>query len=257
MHIKNSQIRAKARQLLDENIFGKDWLKSVFLQLLMALICGGVIALFTGLLNRLIFPLLLMWIPQESILLYIMSFLIILVEVVVSCVFIGPLNVGMASVHLDLVRGDGNIKISKFFDGFKEFVDNFLLGAMYVIQVTLWSLLFIIPGIYVSLSYVLAFHVRKDHPEYRWQQCFDESERLMEGNRWRYLKLQFSFIGWMFLSALVTFPLGWGDFWVLPYMQVSDAVFYEEVKKEKDSNIVSFETAPKKTPDQVVVDLKK
>lgn len=165
----------------------------------------------------------------------------------------GVLSAGLASVHLDLVRGDGHLRIKKFFESFNSFVDNFLLGFMYLLNVALWSCLFIIPGIYVSFSYALIFHVKKDHPEYRWQQCFDESERLMEGNRWRLFKLYISFIGWELLGALAFFGLG--SLWVTPYINTSVAVFYEEAKNSKNSNVVSFDTKAKSDVDPVVVDL--
>ncbi len=259
MNITNKQIRAKARHLLDENIFGKNWLKSILLTFMM----DGIIMFTGGLLftlsNALLIPVLMSWIesilPGSKILIYIIPAIIDILEIMVLNIFIGPLSVGLSSVHLDLVRNDGDISIKRFFDGFKDFVNNFLLGFMYVLHTTLWTLLFIIPGIYVSYSYAMIFHVKKDHPDYLWQQCFDESERLMSGNRWRLFKLQMSFIGWSILGALAF--CGLGSLWVTPYQTVSTAVFYEEIKKAKDSNVVSFDTKAKKKPDPVVVDLSK
>ncbi|MGM9631732.1 MAG: DUF975 family protein [Eubacteriales bacterium] len=259
MNITNKEIRAKARHLLDENIFGKNWLKSIVITLLMMGIVGVTGGLLFTLSNALLLPALMgliqTYAPNSKILIYVIPIILDILEIMMLNIFIGPLSVGLVSVHLDLVRHDGDISIRKFFDGFKEFLDNFLVGFMYVLHITLWTLLFIIPGIYVSYSYAMVFHVRKDHPDYRWQQCFDESERLMEGNRWRLFKLHMSFIGWAFLGSLAF--CGLGSLWVTPYEMVSTAVFYEEIKNAKDSNIVSFDTKIKKSPDPVVVDLSK
>lgn len=97
-------------------------------------------------------------------------------------------------------------------------------------------MLFVVPGIYVALSYALVFHVKKDHPEYTWRDCLDESERLMTGNRWRYFKLNLSFIGWTLVGTLAF--AGIGELWAVAYQQTSIAVFYEQVKAEKDSLIL-------------------
>ena len=101
---------------------------------------------------------------------------------------------------------------------------------MYALQVFLWTLFFVVPGVYVAYSYALVFHIKKDNPDFRWKQCFDESERLMEGNRWRLFKLQVSHLGW--IIAGLAFVLV-GAAWALPYLQTSTAIFYEDVKAEK------------------------
>lgn len=255
MNLTNKQIRTKARHLLDDNIFGKDWLKSIVIMLIMILMVGSTGGVLFFLSNAFLLPFLMKYLGGISVIfLYGIPILLELVEIFVLNILIGPMSVGLSSVHLDLVRGDGSIKIKNFFSGFNNFVENFLIGLMYMLHITLWSLLFVIPGIYVSYSYAMVFHVKKDHPDYRWQQCFDESERLMEGNRWRLFKLQMSFLGWAFLGALAF--CGIGSLWVEPYMQVSMAVFYEDIKKTKDTNIVSFEKKSKKAPDPVVIDVK-
>ena len=78
----------------------------------------------------------------------------------------------------------------------------------------------------------MAFYVKKDHPDYTWRECFDESERIMEGNRWKLLKLHCNFFGWILLGIFAF--LGFGLLWVAPYISVSTAVFYEEAKKSKE-----------------------
>ena len=255
MNLTNKQIRKKARYLLDENIFGKDWLKSVLVTAIMfsidvafALLLSSVVTMVIGL------PLALLqeWLLPNSV---VMPVIInVAPQIVIELITFGISGVfayGLASVHYDLVQNGQHLSVRKFFDGFKSFVDNFLLGFMHGLHVTLWTLLFIAPGIYVSYSYALIYHVKKDHPDYRWQQCFDESERLMEGNRWRLFKLQFSLIGWAIVGTVAA-CFG-GPIWVFPYLNTVNAVFYDEVKKEKDTNIVSFDPKNQKTPDPVVI----
>ncbi len=241
MNLTNKQIREKARHLLDDNVFGKDWLKSVLTLAITFAIGSAIIygAVFvTSLIVGLISSLLITIMPGANQLLIIfLSWLItLLVESLVGMGVSGNMGIGLAAVNIDLVRGEGHISIRKFLDGFKNFFDNFILGFMVTLQVSLWSLLFVVPGIYVALSYALVFHVKHDHPEYTWRDCLDESERLMTGNRWRYFKLIFSFWGWIIVSFFAT--CGVGTPWALAYMETSVAVFYEQVQAEKDSLIV-------------------
>lgn len=234
MYFSNKQIRAKARNLLDGNIFGKDWLKSILLTIMMLVITGATGGVLFYLSNEYVKPFLFNFINsffQSDILELVLTILLSLVDILLLNILIGPIMVGLSAVHLDLVRGDGKIKISKFFYGFGELFDNFQIGFMYVLHTVLWSLLLIIPGIYMSLSYALVFFVKRDNPHYRWQQCFDESELLMDGNRWKLVKLLLSFVGWFIVGAFA--GLGVGCLWVCPYQNVSFALFYDELRKSK------------------------
>ena len=244
MYISNKNIRARARHLLDDNIFGKDWVKSVLLNLLVAF-TTALIACALFFVSFTIFDALLVlftsWVGEISWLYILVIVLLFLISFLVFGLLIGPISVGLAAVHLELVRGSGQIRIGLFFEGFKNFVDNMQLGLMYVLHVLLWSILLIVPGIYMSFSYSMIFYVKHDNPDFRWQQCFDESERLMEGNRWRFFKLQFSFINWEILGGFAFFGLG--ALWVAPYTSVSNAIFYDTVlyEKENEEDIVYVE----------------
>ncbi len=235
MHISNKEIRARARSLLDDNIFGKDWVKSVILNVLVVLVAVVVIMLLASItmtIFEFVRTIVVGWIGEKVWLDIFLAVLFFIVYVLIFAVVLGPLQAGLAAVHLELVNGSGEIKMRKFFDGFKNIGGTIELGLMYCVHILLWFCLFIIPAYYVSLSYAMIFHVKHENPEFSWKECFDESERLMEGNRWRYLKLIFSFFGWEAISSIAFF--GWGSLWVTPYINVSSAVFYDIIKQEKE-----------------------
>ncbi len=228
MNIKNAQTRAYARHLLDDNVFGKDWLKAAFthfmidgLVVLMGYFwyCLALVGITFGLIIGYDYP---VW---SAVILFVSCIL----PVVMFYAFIGPIQVGISAVYIDLVRGE-RVRIRKFFSGFRHFGSNAVVGIMYILQVALWSCFFIIPGIYMSYSYALVFHVKRDHPDYNWKHCFDESERLMEGNRWKLFTLTLSHIGWFILGTLF---LCCGSYWAEPYMYTSTAIFYETVRSER------------------------
>lgn len=254
MNLTNKQIRTKARFLLDENVFGKDWLKSVLAHIVMMAVDSGIGGLLSTLVTTLmgvLSVLILTYIPGSIALPIIVYVVLFALVFIFTAGFAGVLSAGLTSLHTDLVRNNDHISIRRVFDGFKNFGENFVLGLMTALNVLLWTFVFIIPGIYVSYSYALVFHVKKDHPDFTWRECLDESERLMEGNRWRLFKLNFSFMGWALLGGLLFF--GIGTLWVTPYMQTSFAIFYDEVKRLKDTNVVSLDPSSKQKVDPVVI----
>lgn len=191
-----SEIRAKARENLGNNIFGTTWMMA----LLVCLICGAILAGLsaTG------------------------------IGGIVVLILTGPLYVGVFNVFLSIARGTSEVKLEQSFGGFTQNVsENILLGLMMNIFITLWTFLFIIPGIVKSYSYSMSYYIKNDHPEYTWQQCIDESRRIMNGNKARLFLLDLSFIGWIIVGALC---LGIGTLWVTPYQYAARAVFYEEIK---------------------------
>ena len=233
MYISNKDIRARARYLLDDNIFGKDWLKSVLFIVFYVLISGVIGNFLSEIVSTIMSPLpqFLINIGVEHEIFYIFAVvMIIYIAVLSSAVATGPFMYSLSAVHLDFVREEGGFHISKIFCGFKNFVANVQLAVMRTIHIFLWSLLFIVPGIYVMYSYRMIYHVKHDNPEFSWKDCFDESERLMDGNRWRLFKLDFSFIGWYLLCILT---LGIGTFFLLPYINAATAEFYTELKSKQ------------------------
>ena len=103
------------------------------------------------------------------------------------------------------------------------------IGAILVmgIKLVLWTLLFIIPGIIKSYEYAMIPYILADDPEITSKDAFKKSKQMMNGNKWRLFKLEFSFIGWFILCVLT---LGIGTFFLIPYVNAANAEFYVELK---------------------------
>ena len=97
------------------------------------------------------------------------------------------------------------------------------------IQIFLWSLLFVIPGIICAIKHAQNFHALLDNPEYYPTEAIHRSHELMDGNKWKWVKLQLSFLGWMFLSALPSgiYQSMYGPVLTFYY---SDVMGYEEMR---------------------------
>ena len=148
----------------------------------------------------------------------------------ISFVIGSVVSVGYAQFNLDLVD-ERDVSVGTLFSRFGQWKTAIIARLMVSIRVMLWSLLFVIPGIIASYDYAMVSFVLADNPEMSYRDALEESKRLMLGNRWRLFCLEISFIGWAILSL---FTLGIGSLFLVPYTQTSHAVFYRDIKAEKN-----------------------
>lgn len=89
----------------------------------------------------------------------------------------------------------------------------------------------IVVVIFVALRFSLVFILLVDDPQVGAVQAFQESSRLMEGNKGRMFYLYLSFLGW---AALGICSCGIGMLWVTPYINQTMISFYLDVSGELD-----------------------
>ena len=134
----------------------------------------------------------------------------------------------MAFIFLKQARDRQPVRLGDMFRGFQDdFGGTFLIGLMTSLFTFLWSLLFVIPGIVKMYAYSMAYYIKLDHPDYGWKACIDESRQLMDGHKWEKFVLDLCFLGWIIVGSLC---LGVGTLWVTPYMEATNAQFYEYVR---------------------------
>lgn len=151
------------------------------------------------------------------------------IGVLLYYVLFPPFILGLHMCSLNVARGKGT-KPSGTLDGIGNMKTAIALNFVNGLLVELWSLILIIPGIVKSYAYSMSFFVLADNPEMSQSEARAESVRLMEGNKMRMFLLTLSFIGWYLLSALT---FGILLFWVIPYVNVTIACFYDELKESK------------------------
>ena len=141
----------------------------------------------------------------------------------------GPFALGFCGYFMRRVRGE-EIRLTHIFEGFYRFWRSFLLMFLTSLLVGLWSLLLLVPGIVKGLGYSMAFYIMRDNPDIEPLAAIDKSQVMMKGYRGKLLLLQLSFIGWGLL-ALLTFGIGF--LWLYPYVGLSMANFYENLKQNQ------------------------
>ena len=156
---------------------------------------------------------------------YLMVIAIVLAvaQFIIGCI----VAVGYAKYNLDLMDGEEG-KAGTLFDYFPQWKTMVKAGLLQAVFVFLWMLLFIIPGIIAALRYSMTNYILAENPEMGAMEAIDHSKELMDGNKWRFFCLGFSFIGWHILAGCVPVI---GGLVLLPYTSAANAAFYRDITR--------------------------
>lgn len=149
----------------------------------------------------------------------------------VSLIIGGPMTLGISYFALAISRNQ-EARFEQLFKGFNNFgtaLGAYLLMAIFVI---LWMLLLIIPGIIAAISYAMTFYIIADNPSIQVMDAIDKSKKMMYGYKWKFFCLNLRFLGW---AILCLFTLGIGFLWLIPYMEISFAKFYDDIKGSQEA----------------------
>lgn len=142
----------------------------------------------------------------------------------------GPMLIGLAIFSLTIARNQ-DAKLEQIFAGFKKNFGTALVAYLLkAIFVFLWTLLLIIPGIIAAISYSQVFYILAEDDSISGMDALKKSKEMMCGYKWKYFCLRLRFIGWFLLCI---WSLGIGFLWLNPYITVSCANFYDDIKGKK------------------------
>lgn len=190
------ELRQRARNSLDNRIFGSTWLFALLACAIIGFINGTLGA--TGFLS------------------------------VVVLVFGGCLEFGLCAYFLNNARSQNKGDLKQLFNGFTNNISkNIVAGLLVAVFTALWSILFVIPGIVKSYAYSMTFYIMNDNPNLSASEAIKESQRMMKGYKMKAFLLDLSFIGWLFVGALCC---GIGTLWVAPYMTAAKTELYEHIR---------------------------
>ena len=168
----------------------------------------------------------------------VVMFFVCLVGALIDIFLINPVRVG--GYNFFNRQREGTSKFTNIFGGFahghyKASVRNMFLKGLYE---SLWSMLFIIPGIIKSYSYWMVPYITAANPNLSASRAFEISKKTMNGNKWRTFVLQLSFIGWDLLAAL-TFGVGY--YFLAPYKETTYAELYAALKEKAITSGIATE----------------
>ena len=114
------------------------------------------------------------------------------------------------------------------FSGFNDFWSAFKVNFLVGLFTFLWSLLFVIPGIVKSYSYIFSLYILAENPGKPALECIEESKNMTNGHKMELFVLDLSFIGWILLGV-ITFGIAY--IWVIPYISTTYANAYNSLKQ--------------------------
>ena len=141
----------------------------------------------------------------------------------------GVLELGYARFLLN--QHDGKeAKFEDLFSQFDRFGDGFAQDFLRTLYTSLWSLLFIIPGIIKAYGYAMTPFILAEHPDMTASEAIRASTEMMDGHKTDLFILDLSFFGWALLCGL-TANLGYLG--LNPYTNAARAAFYRQLQAEE------------------------
>ena len=137
------------------------------------------------------------------------------------------LEMGTVSFFLKISRNQ-EVTFKELFSKVNLWLPYLIIALTTSIFTLLWSILFIIPGIITAISYSLVYYILLDNPGMKTTEIISKSKEMMKGHKMDYVILNLSFLGWAILGA---FTLGILYFWLIPYIAVTNANFYNKIKE--------------------------
>lgn len=147
---------------------------------------------------------------------------------IITLIIAGPFALGLAIFSLSLSRNN-DTKLSLIFEGFNNFGTALAAYLLIILYVVLWALLLIVPGIIAAISYSMTFYILADEPSMTAHAALDKSKKMMDGYKLKYFYLMLRFF---LLALLCILTLGIGFLWLFPYMQITIAKFYDDLKQD-------------------------
>ncbi|WP_164966384.1 DUF975 family protein [Companilactobacillus metriopterae] len=231
--------RAELKQDV-KNMYKGNWLYTILLNIIPGMIVLGAIRII----EVVFLPISILIsepVNNGQPLAVIIFILICVVNFIIVTIGMMLVSYGVMFTLLGWLRGEKINMDSVFNSGFSGFSPKYVKGNIIIgiessLYFYLWSLLLVVPGIIKMISYSQAIYLYKDYidegnkKEYNFGDFITESRKLMDGHKWEYFVLQLSFLGWFLLSILT---LGIGFIWLTPYINATNANFYDNLKSKK------------------------
>lgn len=153
----------------------------------------------------------------------IMALFVLCIALAFSIFVSNVLRVGLCRYMLEAQQGKTDI--NTLFWGFREGRYMKIVKTMffYGLYISLWSLLFIIPGIVKSYEYFYVPYILADNPDLPTEQVLKISGDMTNGEKGQIFILTLSFIGWILLGILAC---GIGVLFVTPYIEATYVELY-------------------------------
>jgi len=146
---------------------------------------------------------------------------------VVPWLFLWIMNLGYIFYARGIAREEA-LGYRSLIEGFNYFFKVITIRILQTLAIFVGLVLFLVPGLVVMAMFSQVNLLLLDHPEKNVFWFFGESNRIMRGKKWAYLRLWLSFFGWFFLSTMPMVGVA-VQVWYIPYSTFSYVGFYHKL----------------------------
>lgn len=159
----------------------------------------------------------------------IVAAIVLAIGIALDVLLLNPVQVGINRFMVKSLDDTARIaEVGYTFDhNYKNGVKVMFFKDLYVV---LWSLLFIVPGIYKAYQYRMVPYILGENPDMTYQEVLQRSKDMMDGQKWNAFVLDLSFILWHMLGGITC---GLAEiFYVAPYVNLTDAALYSRLSRK-------------------------
>ncbi len=141
-----------------------------------------------------------------------------------------PITYAATRYVMHLMHGKKLTMKEALFGRYHDFLRILMVTLVVGLLTFIGMLLLIVPGIIFAYHMAMTGYILCDdeYDKLKHSEVTNLSKKLMNGHKWDFFVFEMSFFGWILLSV---FTLGIALIWVLPYMEVANIMYYEELKK--------------------------
>lgn len=169
----------------------------------------------------------------------IVAAIVLAIGIALDVLLLNPVQVGINRFMVKSLDDTTRIaEVGYTFDhNYKNGVKVMFFKDLYVV---LWSLLFIVPGIYKAYQYRMVPYILGENPDMTYQEVLQRSKDMMDGQKWDAFVLDLSFILWHMLGGITC---GLAEiFYVAPYVNLTDAALYSRLSRKDLADAQSVPT---------------
>lgn len=169
----------------------------------------------------------------------IVAAIVLAIGIALDVLLLNPVQVGINRFMVKSLDDTARIaEVGYTFDhNYKNGVKVMFFKDLYVV---LWSLLFIVPGIYKAYQYRMVPYILGENPDMTYQEVLQRSKDMMDGQKWDAFVLDLSFILWHMLGGITS---GLAEiFYVAPYVNLTDAALYSRLSRKDLADAQSVPT---------------
>ena len=147
-----------------------------------------------------------------------LAIIISLISMVYTIFISNPLKVGMVRFYLENRQEPSRFEVLFSMFTAKTYLNVVKVMLLRDIYTFLWTLLFIIPGIYKSYQYFMIPYILAENPNRDSSEVFEMTKMLTQGVKLDIFVLQISFLPWYLLGIITC---GLAIFYVTPYQEAT------------------------------------